>query len=224
LSLESSTTLYYGRIRPSWLPLRTVERKCARLDAASTSPSALAPWRCGARQPTIGLGQTVDGSPSDRLIHVKYVSAAPSGAVASRRRPIATCRQWASSRPGVTSAANHDELRSNTARYGSPQVGLGALCSGGLLHTTQMCLGRVGSPEGRFDDALLVQRGAPGAKSRRSAPQCPVKPAIRSKLSTSQPPPGLLGPNGPKKCSFGSADLKPTVSTGRVTWKSSKRT
>ena len=184
-SLEPSTPLYYGRIRPSRLPLRIVERKCARLDAASTSPSALAPWRCGARQPTIGLGQTADGSPFGRVNHVKYVSAAPSGAVASRRRPIATCRQWAPSRPGVTSAANPDQLRSNTARYGSLQDGLGALGSGGLLHTTHMWLGRVGSAGVSVAAALLVPRGAPGAKSRRSAPICPVKPAIRPKLSTS---------------------------------------
>jgi hypothetical protein len=170
--------------RPA-LPLRIVERKCARLDAASTSPSALAPWRCGARQPTIGLGQTADGSPFGRVNHVKYVSAAPSGAVASRRRPIATCRQWAPSRPGVTSAANPDQLRSNTARYGSLQDGLGALGSGGLLHTTHMWLGRVGSAGVSVAAALLVPRGAPGAKSRRSAPICPVKPAIRPKLSTS---------------------------------------
>ena len=134
-----------GQNNSSRRPLRTVERKCARLDAGSTSPSAPAPWRCGARQPTIGLGQTADGLPFGRVIHMKYVSAAPSGAVASRRRPYATCRQWAPSRPGVTSAANHDELRSNTARYGSSQGGLGALGSGGLLHPTQMCLGRVGS-------------------------------------------------------------------------------
>ena len=177
--------LYYGRIRPSRLPLHTVKRKCARLDAGSTSPSAPAPWRCGARQPTIGLGQTADGSPFGRVIHAKYVSAAPSGAVASRRRPIATCRQWAPSRPGVTSAANHDELRSNTARYGPPQGGLAALGSRGSLHTTQMCLGRVRSTFVSVAAALLVPRGAPGAKSRRSAPVFPVKPAIRPKLSTS---------------------------------------
>ena len=121
-----------------------------RLDVCSTSPSAPAPWRCGARQPTIGLGQTADGSPFGRVIHAKYVSAAPSGAVASRRRPIATCRQWAPSRPGVTSAANPDQLRSNTARYGSLQDGLGALGSGGLLHTTHMWLGRVGSAPSAF--------------------------------------------------------------------------
>ena len=184
-SLEPSTPLYYGRIRPSRRPLHTVVRKCARLDVSSTSPSAPAPWRCGARQPTIGLGQTADGSPFGRVIHAKYVSAAPSGAVASRRRPIATCRQWAPSRPGVTSAANPDQLRSNTARYGSLQDGLGALGSGGLLHTTHMWLGRVGSAGVSVAAALLVPRGAPGAKSRRSAPIFPVKPAIRPKLSTS---------------------------------------
>ena len=170
---EPSTPLYYGRIRPSRRPLHTVKRKCARLDAGSTSPSAPAPWRCGARQPTIGLGQTADGLPFGRVIHAKYVSAAPSGAVASRRRPIATCRQWAPSRPGVTSAANHDELRSNTARYGSPQGGLGALGSGDLLHTTQMCLGRVRSTFISVAAALLVPRGAPGAKSGAAPPYAP---------------------------------------------------
>ena len=173
-----------GQHNSSWRPLRTVERRLAAPTTPSTSPSAPAPWRCGARQPTIGLGQTADGSPFGRLIHVKYVSAAPSGAVASRRRPIATCRQWAPSRPGVTSAANHDGLRSNTARYGSPQSGLGVLGAGGLLHATQLCLGRVRSTFVSVAAALLVPRGAPGAKSRRSAPIYPVKPAIRPKLST----------------------------------------
>ena len=157
---EPSTTLYYGRIRPSRLPLHTVKRKCARLDAGSTSPSAPAPWRCGAQQPTIGLGQAADGSPFGRVIHMKYVSAAPSGAVASRRRPIATCRQWAPSRPGVTSAANHDELRSNTARYGPPQGGLAALGSRGSLHAAPVVPWRQASVEGRRRRATGAARRA----------------------------------------------------------------
>ena len=153
-----------GQNNSSRRPLRTVERKCARLDAGSTSPSAPAPWRCGARQPTIGLGQTADGSPFGRVIHAKYVSAAPSGAVASRRRPIATCRQWAPSRPGVTSAANHDELRSNTARYGPPQGGLAALGSRGSLHAAPVVPWRRASPRAEFRAGR--RRHATGAARR----------------------------------------------------------
>jgi len=160
-SQEPSTTLYYGRIRPSRLPLHTVKRKCARLDAGSTSPSAPAPWRCGARQPTIGLGQTADRSSFGRVIYAKYVSAAPSGAVAGRRRPIATCRQWAPSRPGVTSAANDDGLRSNTARYGSAHGGLAALGSRGSLHAAPVVpWPRRGSSNGRRRRATGAARRA----------------------------------------------------------------
>jgi len=177
------TALYYGRIRPSWLPLRTVERKCARLDAGSASPAAPVPWRCGARPVTTWLGQTTDESPFGPGGRAKYVSATPSGATASRRRPIATCRQWAPSRPGVTSAANYDELRSNTARYGSLQGGLGALGSGGLLHATQLCLGRVGS-------AGVSVAAASTGTARRARREVPAQRAPVARATGV--PPGII--------------------------------
>ena len=127
------------------LPSPRAQRRLFAGSLLAQTQAAPAPRRRGARRPTTLPAETADGSTFGRVIHAKYVSAAPSALSPAGDSAIAGCRQWAPSRPGVTSAANHDELRSNTARCGSPQGGLGALGSGDPLHATQLCLGGVGS-------------------------------------------------------------------------------
>ena len=147
-SLGRPTTLYHGRIRPSRPSGCAPERRLPRPDARLSPARASAPWRCGARPPTKWLGRTADGSPYGHLIHEKGCVAAPSG-VGGRRRLFAPLL---APRPGVTSAANNADLRSQTARHRSLQGGHEALGSGGSLHAAPVPT-RVDGARGRATTA-----------------------------------------------------------------------
>jgi len=106
---------------------------------ASHPPSASAPWRCGARPPTIGLGQTADGSPIGRVIDAKSLTAAPLGATAGRRRrtSLGAVQAWCD-----ISGHNNDELRSTRRVIGLSRAALEPWAP--VVHSTQHQLRRRG--------------------------------------------------------------------------------